>query len=365
MKSTRRKFLINSTGAVVMTGLLPSCWNISKPYLFISASHSEMHSRSDTEDRKSDPYLAVFDSRTNSTNLIQVPSYIHSITQNPREKLEFLCLPKLGNTGFIYDHKDGAIRELKCEDGFLFYGHGTYSRDAKSIYTAQSLDGNITNIFTRSSYKGTIAEYSTTDLKTKSDLDSYGNDPHDMKFLDGDRVVIANGGTGTNISIVNLKDGSLEKQFPCDLQGISCRHLLLDGANIYVLSMVNSSDKRQISHLLYPENGKLVPFGGTMIVEDRLKTQLLSGESTDNFIITTAPLMNAVHIWDKNSHQLVKVEDFEQAAGVALSLDKSKCIVTSRYENDALEFSASTSRKMGTNNNFKQFSGSHTLLAEI
>ena len=202
-------------------------------------------------------------------------------------------------------------------------------------------------------------------LQIESEIDTYGNDPHDIQFIDDDRVVIANGGSGTNISIVDLTTGNLERSYPCELEGISCRHLIVSKDEIFVLSMVSVPNSRYLSHLLYPVDGKLVPFGNTFFAEDRLKTQLLSGVSTDDHIITTAPLMNAIHVWDKKSKQLIRVDDFELAAGVALTLDKSKYIVTSAFENEGMEYDASNTKLLTTNPGLRKLTGRHTLLAAI
>jgi len=359
----RREFILKTTGLVISTAVIPSCINFKKDYLLISASNSDKHSR-DRRIRRSDPYLCVYDSRTNEAEVFKVPTLIHSIVQHPYDKFKFLCLPKFDDVAFLYDHKTKQTTQFNCDDGFLFYGHGSFSEDGMSIYTAQSIKTpNVHVGKARTNYKGVVKIWGLNDFTLKGELESFGNDPHDMKPLGKDHAVVANGGKNTNISIVDLNSKSLIKQYHCEFEGLSCRHLIVDNKDIYVLSAVKNSHDR--CSLFYPQDGKLVPFGFPKEKEKYFTAALLSGAVNQKYIVTTSPKNNVIHVWDRISRTLIDIKEYEQAAGVALSTNDKKFIVTSAFENNGLELKIDNKILSKTNDKYRKLTGSHTLMATI
>jgi len=359
----RREFILKTTGLVISTAVIPSCINFKKDYLLISASNSDGHKR-DRFARLENPYLCVYDSRTNEAEVFKVPTLIHSIVQHPYDKFKFLCLPKFDDIAFLYDHKTKQTTPFNCDDGFLFYGHGSFSEDGTQFYTAQSIKTNdVRSIKARSNYKGHVKVWGLDHLDIRGELETFGNDPHDLQPLGKDQAVVANGGENTNISIVNLKNKSLVKKYHCDIEGISCRHLIVDNKEIYVLTQVKDSDSR--CGLFYPHEGKLLPFKSHQKVDEYFSSALLSGAVNENYIVTTSPNNSVIHIWDRMTRSLIHVKEFEQAAGVALSPDEKKFIVTSAFENSGLELKIGDKLLSKPNDKFKKLTGAHTLMATI
>ena len=363
--SSRREFIIQAFGIsaysfIVSNGFRPA----SVDYLILSASHTEKD-RYNHKIRYLDPQLAIYNSRTDQVEILKSPSLAHSIVQHPINPRLFLCLPRIGKTAFIFDYSTKEFRAFDSPEGLLFYGHGVFSKDGKSFYTSESVDSDKVNIANeRFEYKGTVHRWNLEKLELISELDTYGYDPHDMVMLDDQKAVITNGGLDTNVAIVDLEQKKLIKKFDLEIPGIVCRHILRDKQDFYVLTAVNPTKGGKYCSVFYPEGTKLKPFDFGEKA-GKLRSQLLSGISTDEHIVTVAPKMNAVHFWNKQTKSLERVDLVPQAAGVALYPEQNEFIVTTAVSSGSVIYGADDIKKKSTQNKLGMLSGRHTYLYRI
>ena len=135
------------------------------------------------------------------------------------------------------------------------------------------------------------------DLKLLGDFDTYGADPHDLRIVN-DQLIVCNGGTDSNVAIIDLKTKKLLKKFEINEPHISLRHIeIIDDQNFLIASLSQDFVKPCGIYLLDTKKG-FIQYKLPKEFEEALALrQFLSILYYDGFVLATCPAAHNVLAW--------------------------------------------------------------------
>lgn len=261
-----------------------------------------------------------------STEKVSFANEIHSIIHSQNldlkvfvSKLELLSYAQYGKGPYI---------EIKPEEGNYFYGHGIIDEKRNLFYSTQALKTNDRDDGARNNVKGYVYVHSLPGFEIVEKFPTYGCDPHDMKML-GDQLVICNGGTDSSITVIDLNDRKLIREFKVNVPHLSLRHIEpVNDQNFIIATLTSDLKKTTPLYGLNMKNG-LRPYQTPPEIEETfMRSQLLSVCHFKGHVFATCPATHTVLVWNV-SGEFIGGQKITSAAGLAISKELDAVIVGS------------------------------------
>lgn len=192
----------------------------SAPYLFLSAS------------RKIGPndtcFFSIYDPSLDEVSNVEIPLHLaHSVVGNARSRRRAIAVEQYGPKMCEVDLVDQRVsRLIEAGKGRAFYGHGTFSADAKLFFS--------TEISTDEKEDGFLVVRDGATLAELDVLPAYGRRPHDITLVENGTVLfVANQGAAhtepngepTSLAFIDLASGKLVRKMEDSRAGFLFSHL--------------------------------------------------------------------------------------------------------------------------------------------
>lgn len=172
----------------------------------------------------------------------RVATTIHSVLLNPSEQSMVVCLPKeetLATTLRI--DREFSRQDFKSLKDHRFYGHGVFDSRGETFFTSES----------DARGKGRIVVRDAQNMQILDSFGSGGLGPHDLCWIDNDRVLaVANGegGPSSCIARIDLRDGRILDKQNTPSSSQSLRHLCTTPSQelIVATATTNSHSRPQL-----------------------------------------------------------------------------------------------------------------------
>jgi hypothetical protein len=259
----------------------------------------------------------------------------HGLSRNPVKPDSGVAFEKHGPGCAQIDLKTGnMLKKIHVTAGRQFYGHGAFSPDGKTLYSAETEVENL-------SYKGVVGVRDGESFEYKHDFPTYGLAPHDCHLVDdGETLVFTNGGGafGTKdfgcVTYVDVKTKAHKKTVKISDPELNAGHMtfLSNGDFVVVSAPRKSLNKRNApGNISFYDRAT----GQLRIADDPIRRKMLletlsiAVHEPSGIVAATNPSGNIVTFWDFKSGKLVhSTEDFTKPRGVALTSDGAHFVVT-------------------------------------
>lgn len=273
----------------------------------------------------------------------RLPSRGHQMAVSPDGATLFATPRRPGTTAAVVDLRQGTVAAT-CESspGRHFYGHAIFSSDGDFLLTTENDYGL---------GRGVVAVRDARTLEVVAEFDSGGIGPHELVWLGGGRLAVANGGILThpsaprkklnlgrmapNVSILEADTGRLIDQAPALDSPASLRHLAVAGdadCDAVVVAMQYEGPPSDDVPLLaaYRGNGALEPWHAPLDRQRNMKQYVASVavDQTTGHAAATCPRANLVTFWDVPTRRYLGESRLRDCGGVAVSAE-GEFVVTS------------------------------------
>lgn len=267
----------------------------------------------------------------NVNERIKLANEIHSICFSEKLKLR-IFLPKLNSTAYVQSG-DGTLFPFAPEKDHYFYGHGVIDEKRKLLYTTQAIATKDKNDSVRLNVDGFIFVHSLPDMKPLGKFPTYGKDPHDF-IMNGDDLLVCNGGRNTSITIIDLSTRKLKKTFLLGDPDLSLRHIARIDDQNYAIGTLRFLDNLPCPLYHLNLEGGLGPYyAPPALGMNFMKGQLLSVFVHQNHVYATCPTMNSLLVWTTKG-DFVGGQIVPKAASLAYSHKNRGVIVGSGVEQE-------------------------------
>lgn len=323
MQTDRRRFLraLLALGAVGYLG--PVGAGLGREVLYLSAA--------ETTDGH---HVAVgFDSGGRERFQTPLPGRGHAIALRPDGGEAIAVARRPGDWLLRIELRSGRILgEVHAEAGRHYYGHGLFSPDGRRFYVPENdYQGE----------RGRIGVYDPARAYRKiADWDSGGIGPHELVWLPGDRLAVANGGLLThpdagrevlnldtmraNLALLDARSGELQERHELarEWRLSSIRHLSAIADGGVAVAMQTQSDSRgraPLFGLYHPRRG-LRPLWAPGAVQKGLRDYCGSArcDASGRVVAVSSPRGGRVCFWSDAGEYLGDVA-LADGCGVAAS----------------------------------------------
>ncbi|MBV9077811.1 MAG: DUF1513 domain-containing protein [Methylobacteriaceae bacterium] len=276
----------------------------------------------------------------------RLPERGHDVAPRPLSDELVVFARRPGNWAAIVDRRSGAVSRLVTSPpGRHFFGHGVFTADGTILYATENLVAT---------GEGVLGLYDARDgYRRVGERPTHGIGPHDLAFLPGGALLVANGGTRTqpetgreilnpdsmepSLAILDPATGAarLKAELGPDLRGLSIRHLAVmpDGSAAFGCQW--EGDREALPPLV----GLLAPDGRTRFLdlpEDDLAT-------LDNYIgsvrldrggrvlAATSPKGGSAVFWDLATGRYLGRRALPDVCGVAEGAPAGAFVMTSGH----------------------------------
>lgn len=266
---------------------------------------------------------------------IALDFFAHGVVPNPVEPSRLVLFEKIGKGACEVDLVERrVIRKVETVKERLFYGHGAFSPDGKTLFSIETeVDAN---------FKGMIAVREAGTYRVVDAMPTYGAAPHDCQLIDGGKtLVVTNGGAPLDkeprpsVTYVDVASKKLLTKLEFETPLINAGHLALTSTgDLAVVSapregLPGPADKVGGVSLRRGDQA-LRTMQQPAAVTQRLRGEVLSvciHEAT-GVAACTCPLGDLVTFWDMKEQKLIKNLEFRRPRGVALTLDLAHFVVS-------------------------------------
>lgn len=255
-------------------------------------------------------------------------------------KPEIVMITEKHGEGCVeYDLKQGKVlRRVPAPSGREFYGHSSFSPDAKLWYAteAETDDG---------SYSGVLAvrDADSLELRDKT-FPTHGVAPHDCILVDdGETLVITNGGgplgnsdEPAGVAYVNVKTGEARKVLKFKNAKINAGHIAMSSKGELVCVSAprdgiesSSDDWRGAITFYHPGKDEFVTAEDPIRARMKGETLSVAFDEVTRVVAATNPSGHLLTFWNFDTGKLVKSTDqFKSPRGVSLTLDGKFFVLT-------------------------------------
>lgn len=276
--------------------------------------------------------LCGIDPALNILFQIPLPDRGHAAAAHPTKPEAVAFARRPGTFAIVLDCATGQRQtSLNAPVGRHFYGHGTYSRDGKWLFTTEN-DYEVG--------QGRIGLWDVANGYARAgDFSSGGIGPHDLKRLPGtDTLVVANGGIEThpdsgrtklNIATMQpnlsyIENGSVVEtaSLPAELHKNSIRHLAVDSSGGVAFAMQWQGDGEAPLLVGMHRRGAEIMLANAApeaLRQMRGYIGSIAFAADDLTLVVTSPRGGVVQIYDAKTITLSAHQSLLDASGVAAS----------------------------------------------
>lgn len=276
----------------LLSPLALSCLR-NKSELVVEQTESLYFGYGGTDKEEGPKGLGIYDFK--KVQQIDLGYEVHSAAASTSAKLK-VFLPKLGAMAY-YQRDNGPLKPILPSPGKYFYGHGAFDEERKVFYSTQSTVENQDS--PKQLYDvGEIHIHSLENLDIIGGFPSFGNNPHDL-FIQGDDLIVCNGGAKTSVAYIDLKTKKLRTSFGLPKSPhLGFGHVTpVDSETVAVGTVSRESGKPCEGYLVHRERGLT-----KLEIPDPLLQfftgQLLSLCHFDGYVYATCPATGYVFVWD-------------------------------------------------------------------
>ncbi len=283
-------------------------------------------------------FLAVRKLSAKETGLIPVQNDVHSVVQNPKHLQMLVGVAKdqdqLTVFPSISDFKDQVL--VKASLGMMFSGHGCFNHDG-SIFVTSETDPKAET--------GLLCIRDGRTLKVIDIIPSGGVYPHEIKFLDQDKVLaVANGGfefKNTNFCFIDMSTHKVIESHAPPKLGPGVRHFAMNDHGEFLAGSWsrygNAESKAEpAAEMMFGKRGvqgKLSISAPDAELAKKFKgqaSQYLSilWHKPTNSVIATVTSADVVVISDMSSGKVKQVLQKKNPTGSAVCLDENLVVIS-------------------------------------
>lgn len=342
---SRRRFLINSLGALGASGLLPAC---------VATSALRGTVLSAFENARGDQFVGGIELEHGTVFGAQVPMRAHGCTLDPRNRRRALFFARRPGTHVFQLDLDARRASVAFETGpgRHLSGHGLFSADGAWLFTPE---------YDYETPRGLITVRDTRDFRIVGEFDTRGIDPHEIAWLPGqERLLVANGGILTHprsfrrklnidtmdpsLCVLDAASGECLEQWRLADHLLSIRHLsvLPDGSAAVGLQYEGEAVRAPGLVAMYE------PARGLRLLElpepARFAGYVASVCASGDIIAASCPYGSGVARWSRASGKFLGFVTAAEAYGLARLEDGE--ILASRRDGQAMTAGAARSRAL-------------------
>lgn len=317
-----------------------------------------------TSDHEGGHWLGAIDRSGDLRFRARLPERGHDPFVSPDGRLALVPARRPGNWMTVVDCRDGTpLDVIRASHDRHFYGHGVFSPDGSLVFTTE-------NDF--STGRGMIVCRSARTLEVIGEFPSGGIGPHQVKLLDHDVIVVANGGIRThpdqprrklnldsmrpNLTLIGSRSGEIVHQAVPDDAKSSIRHMdvTADGKVVVGVQYEGSPTADCPLVLTYGKtSGKLTALPVPLSVQRRMKqyTASVCVDPASNHAMVTCPRGHLVTFWDLDGRGCVANRRVRDVAGVALDRTTGEFVATNgrgsvvRFDSTSFQLRRSATRR--------------------
>lgn len=288
--------------------------------------------------------VTAFDGEGTIAFDLPLPERGHAFTAAPDGGDGVIFARRPGTWALVIDRRGGAIRQaIASAPGRHFFGHGVYSRDGRLLYaTENDYEGG----------RGIIGIYdAAAGYERLGEFPSHGIDPHDLRLLDDNTLVVANGGILTHpdapraklniptmepsLVHMDLRDGALlaKDAPPAELRQLSWRHLAVGRDGTVGVAMQYEGPENELPPLV----GLRRPGEGFQFLDMpdqalRAMEHYCGSAASDRegrVLGVAAPRGDRVVFWDMGTGDMMSVGEIADGCGIAAGPEPATFLVSS------------------------------------
>lgn len=283
-------------------------------------------------------FLAVRKLSAKETELIPVQNDVHSVVQNPKHLQMLVGVAKdqdqLTVFPSISDFKDKVL--VKASPGMMFSGHGCFNLDG-SIFVTSETDPKTET--------GLLCIRDGRTLKVLDIIPSGGVYPHEMKFLDQDKVLaVANGGfefKNTNFCFIDMSTHKVIESHAPPKSGPGVRHFAMSDQGEFLTgswSRYGSSESKMepAAELMFGKRG--IQGHLSISAPDAELAKKFKGQASQylsilwhkptNSVIATVTSADVVVISDMSTGKVKQVLQKKNPTGSAICSDENLVVIS-------------------------------------
>lgn len=293
------------------------------------------------KDDKGQHHLVAFDQAGDIRFRTTLPGRGHAPAISPDSRLAVVPARRPGNWMAVVDCRNGDLLEvIGANPGRHFYGHATFSRDGGRVFTTE-------NDFEKG--RGRIVCRSSKNMEVDGEFPSGGIGPHQLKWVEDDRLIVANGGIRThpakprrklnvdsmrpNVALVDVRTGVVvHRAVPRDPKS-SIRHFDTNANGDVVLGIQYEGPRtldRPLVLVLGTRSGTLTPLPTPVPLQRQMKqyTASVCVDPRSNHALVTCPRGHLATLWDLGGRGCIATRRMRDVAGVALDSEAGEFVAT-------------------------------------
>lgn len=307
------------------------------------------------DDKRGRHYVSGFDTEGRPVFRIGVAARLHSLAVHPAQQGVAVAFSRrAGRLAYVFDYLNGQeLKVIETTPGRHFYGHGAFTGDGRYLFTSE-------NDFENG--QGVIGIRDARSWERLGEVPSHGVGPHEIRMLsDGKTLVVANGGIQTHpdfgrrklnldsmkpsLAYIDTVSGKLLEQHYLANHQLSIRHLSLADDNGVAFGLQYQGSKTDRVPLVgfHRRGGEVRLLAAPEPVRRHMNQYVASVcvDSVNGVVGVTCPRGDMVTFWDIRRLRHLKTVKLRDAAGIALTGDRRRYVVTNGF-GEILQIDAAT-----------------------
>ena len=325
MGFSRRRIL-----AATLAASIPGCARSRRP-LFLGSA----------KDNAGTHHLAAFDRAGDMRFRTPLPGRGHAPALSPDGGIAVVPARRPGDWMAVVDHPGGELLDvIRAGRDRHFYGHATFSGDGGRLFTTENDFGK---------GRGVVVCRSARNLEVIGEFPGGGIGPHQLKWVEGDQLIVANGGIRThpaqprrklnvdsmrpNVALVDARTGAVVHRAVPEDPKSSIRHFDTASNGDVVLGIQYEGPQtldRPLVLVLGARTGNLTPLPAPLSVQRRMRqyTASVCVDSRSNHALVTCPRGHLATLWDLGGEGCIATRRMRDVAGVALDAQAGEFVAT-------------------------------------
>lgn len=281
--------------------------------------------------------LSMINPVTKERDLAEMRFLPHGIHRKPTDNYHLAIFEKQGPGACEFDlNTRSVVRTIKPLKNRHFYGHGTYSKDGRHLYSTESFLDTLDGVIT-------IRDSET--LAHVGDFPSYGKEPHECKLIDGGKTLIVTNGGGSIkgdapcISYIDIASQRLLEKIELTNARLNTGHLAVSEQGDLIVA---SAPRRGMGrHALggvsiRPRGSDIHSVSNPQDIINNMFGEALSVaiHNESGIAAVTHPGGNMVTLWNIHNRHFIKAIAIPRPRGVILSSDKRYFLITAGEQTD-------------------------------